>query len=76
MAKVRVDQKDGEIVVHHRRPELLTYKVSEGTVDVDDADLGWFLQYVGGSVADASNADAGTPGDDSSDAGPKTGRRS
>lgn len=52
MPKVNVPQKDGEIVVTVGGLEPTTYKVTDGTVSVKDADLPRFLAVVDGAKAD------------------------
>lgn len=48
-AKVKVPQKDGEIVVRHGNNEPVTYRVSDGEVSVKSEDLAHFIAVVDGA---------------------------
>lgn len=60
MAKVKVPQTDGEIVVRYDGRDPVKYTVSGGNVNVDDADLPRFLAAVDG----AEHTSGGTPAKD------------
>lgn len=65
MPKVKVAQKDGEIVVSPRVGEPKTYPVTDGQVTVAKEDLDHFLLHVDGAelASDSGRKSAGNPGD-------------
>lgn len=55
--KITVPQKDGEIVVRRAGSEPVTYKVTDHSVSVDEADAEWFAaQFDGSKPASGSPA--------------------
>jgi hypothetical protein len=64
--RVRVPQDDGEISIS-RRGDIDTpviYPVTNGTVEVDEADIGHFLTVIDGAeLADTPTPPASTPAD-------------
>lgn len=50
--KVRVPQKDGDIVIRRGAGEPESYKVTDGTATVKESDLPRFLAVVDGATAD------------------------
>lgn len=54
--KVRVPQSEGDITIAANGDEPRTYKVTDGTVTVAEADLPTFLGAVEGSSVEAKTA--------------------
>ena len=57
MAKIRVEQADGQIVVAHQGDDPVSYAVTDHTVTVAAADVAAFLGAVAGSKT-TNKADA------------------
>jgi DUF4097 and DUF4098 domain-containing protein YvlB len=64
MAKIRVPQKSGEIRVSRDGNDAVVYEVTNGSIEIDDADVDHFLKVVEGSELVASSVSS----DDKSDA--------
>lgn len=69
MAKIRVDQKDGEIIVAYQGDEPVRYNVTDGQVTVKNEDVPMFLDSVAGSLpADARAKELASAADPSAPA--------